>query len=483
MDDVWFAPEERQAIIHDRYDMKIADKAAMSSGLYGECLERNSEKLKTFPELLKDGFFTLYKYLCELNEEEGIDPKYRLNRRLVDEAMKTGDYRILRKNTRHDELASAVGATVLAEEMVKNIDEKTLDQLNKAIGEIERNQEKHGDKKEGEAAGDLEAKGAEALAEAVNALGESLDMAGGAISQSARLSTKKAAGEVERAVELIRAWGLDRGGETKLPIDEALALLRRIRDSEKLLKLGEAIGREKRRAVTAQRLKPRREAAEIYDIELGRDIERVLPSELALMDDESGLDFDRRFVEGALLQYRISETEGKERGPMVVCVDTSYSMVTEVPEREIAAKAFAMGLCEIAVREKREFTGILFGSRGEMRVFEKLNDPRRAADFAEFAFNGGTCFDEALTKAADIVERQQKNADVVFITDGQCDVSKDVMSRIGRAKEVCGMRIYGVLVDRGWGGEVLSGFSDEIVLAGSFSSKAGTYTETVYRAV
>ena len=82
---------------------------------------------------------------------------------------------------------------------------------------------------------------------------------------------------------------------------------------------------------------------EIVSIQIGRDIEHALPSELALLTDpDTALLFDIKFVESRLMCFEMqgqkSEKEEFSReedrtiseqdklGPMVICVDTSGSM-------------------------------------------------------------------------------------------------------------------------------------------------------------
>lgn len=83
---------------------------------------------------------------------------------------------------------------------------------------------------------------------------------------------------------------------------------------------------------------------EIIGIRLGRDIEHMLPSELALLaDPETSILFDLKYVESRLMCFDMqgiqreqqhhqreelrSIKEAAKQGPMVICVDTSSSMI------------------------------------------------------------------------------------------------------------------------------------------------------------
>lgn len=97
---------------------------------------------------------------------------------------------------------------------------------------------------------------------------------------------------------------------------------------------------------------------EIIGIRLGRDLEHVLPSELALLaDHDTSILFDLKYVESSLMCFDMNgiqnihrhvETEEERRikeaekqGPFVICIDTSGSMKGSP---ETVAKAVALSL-------------------------------------------------------------------------------------------------------------------------------------------
>lgn len=498
--DLWEKKRHKNAVVHDRYDEKISEGAAKSSSLYSDSLARNTERLSTYPELLTDAFLALYKYSAETVGPEDMEPGYRVNNQLMKEGMNTGDYRMLRKNTRHDELAAAVGATVLAEEMAKQVPEETKSAAEEAqeahdrAGDAAR---EYSESAEGEDGDDETVEKmrmraeelAEKAGEAEERLQEAMENQASALAQGARKAVRQAEREVEETKDLAQAWGLGPGEAGKMPIEASLALLERIRGSERLKKLTKEIGREIRRALTQRRVMTTKTGAELHDLETGMDLERVLPSELAAMDDPVlGADFDRKLAEGALVQYKVKQKEVESKGPVVCCVDTSSSMRDENPLREIKAKACAMGIAEICKKEKRRFWGVVFSGETfskepQVETFEVTRGPAEAVAFAEKAFWGGTSFDHPLNEALRIIETDERKADIVFITDGQCRVSEEMVSRVEEQRKGRDLKIVGILVDQGWGGEELKRFCDEVILASEFSHDTGRYTEGVYRGI
>lgn len=171
---------------------------------------------------------------------------------------------------------------------------------------------------------------------------------------------------------------------------------------------------------------------EIVGIHLGRDIERALPQELALMaDDETSVLFDMKFVEGRLMCFDMEgrqqieghieeeilvEVEDKEQlGPIIICVDTSGSM-QGTPET--IAKAVTLFMATRAISQNRKCclinfsTGIekldLSGDIGMLKVFE----------FLKRSFHGGTDAAPALMYALELMGNEDyKKADLLMISD------------------------------------------------------------------
>lgn len=184
---------------------------------------------------------------------------------------------------------------------------------------------------------------------------------------------------------------------------------------------------------------------EIVGIKLGRDIERLLPSELALLGDpDTAVLFDLKYIESSLMCFdmhgmqniandvEIEEDrhvqDADQQGPMIVCIDTSGSM-QGMPET--IAKAVALFLAMKAREEKRACYLINFSTSivtldlsGHTGIAELLG-------FLKMSFNGGTdaapALDHALSK---MEEDAYKNADLVIASDF-------VMSTLPEATRLC----------------------------------------------
>ena len=171
---------------------------------------------------------------------------------------------------------------------------------------------------------------------------------------------------------------------------------------------------------------------EIIGLKLGKDLEYVIPSELALMaDPETAILFDLKYLESKLVCFELqgttfqdeqqeitTEVETKEDdkpGPMILCVDTSGSM-SGMPEN--IAKAMSLYLGNKAKAEQRKCFVINFSTGIE--TFE-ISATKGIADLISFlskSFHGGSDAAPALRYALSLCQSENyEKADVLMISD------------------------------------------------------------------
>lgn len=171
---------------------------------------------------------------------------------------------------------------------------------------------------------------------------------------------------------------------------------------------------------------------EIVGIKLGRDIEHALPSELALLSDvDTALLFDLKFVEGQLMSYdlqglqQVEETVEREedqsvetvedKGPMILCIDTSGSMHGE-PEN--IAKAMALFLANKARQQGRACYLINFSTGIETLDLSGSGGLSSLIRFLSASFHGGTDAAPALRHALSMMREQEyEKSDLLMISD------------------------------------------------------------------
>jgi uncharacterized protein with von Willebrand factor type A (vWA) domain len=171
---------------------------------------------------------------------------------------------------------------------------------------------------------------------------------------------------------------------------------------------------------------------EIIGIRLGKDIEHVLPSELALLSDpDTSLLFDIKYLESRLLCFEMQgetlecideEVEVEEAiqekdnlGPMILCVDTSGSM-QGTPES--IAKAMALFLSSQAKAQDRPCYLINFSTG--ISTFELTGSEGIGSliKFLSGSFHGGTDVAPALRHALKIMKDESyQKADILVLSD------------------------------------------------------------------
>ena len=153
---------------------------------------------------------------------------------------------------------------------------------------------------------------------------------------------------------------------------------------------------------------------------------------------------------------------------MIVCLDGSSSMAGD---KEIWSKAVTLTLLEIARRQRRLFRYICFSSAETPLQILDLNPrehyeikAKNVLDLAEYFPGGGTDFQTPLDAALECLEQSRfKKGDIVFITDGECQVTPEWAEQFRRQKEILGFSLFSILIDVGSSSlGTLKEFSDRI---------------------
>ena len=165
-------------------------------------------------------------------------------------------------------------------------------------------------------------------------------------------------------------------------------------------------------------------------------------------------DFYRRFLDQELIQYSLRGVEEKGKGPMIVCLDGSSSMSGD---KEIWSKAVALTLLEIARKQRRLFRSICFSSAETPLQVLDMNprdryevETKTIMDLAEYFPGGGTDFQKPLDAALECLgESRFKKGDIIFITDGECQVDPEWAEQFREEKERLGFSLFSILIDMG----------------------------------
>lgn len=167
---------------------------------------------------------------------------------------------------------------------------------------------------------------------------------------------------------------------------------------------------------------------------------------LLAYEDDDRLDDDRPRLE-ARPRPQPRPTPRLERGPMLVCVDTSGSMRGGA---EAVAKAVVLEAARSAHAQGRACHVFAFGGPDEVLEFTVALDVDGVARLAQFlgqGFGGGTDICGPLERAiARLDETGWQHADLLIATDGEFGATPAVAGRLRAACGERGLRVQAVLI-------------------------------------
>lgn len=417
----------RNCVRHDAFDRMAYEEIYSQAKELQDLTEQGVKMMGTFASLGEDVFFSLYKTNPELIGQDDIEEKCILNYEMVSKLMESQSYQDLKQYTQLDELGSGLGSKALLEALLKQIQQdRSLKEAVQKINEVVEQQETI----------------------TVEETGRILLGMQNSVRQAVEFAIDKAVFVVEELENVITSWGLNQGEFRKLPYDKKLEFLQVLRSQQKFKDMTRLVGRM-RNIATGSRKAKLQNRIELHSITQGADINHVLPQELlALRRPALKLDFYRRMMERQLLQYDLNHREYIGQGPIIALIDTSSSMRGE---REVWSKAVALGLAEIAEKERRAFSYALFASRkNELRTDDfqiGQRSPDKLMKLATEFIGGGTNFEQPLNWAVNkINESKFKKADIVMITDGECAIDDSFLKELLKAKVQKEFRVYSILI-------------------------------------
>jgi uncharacterized protein with von Willebrand factor type A (vWA) domain len=370
----------RFALVVDRFDID-----------HGKVLWKDREDGDVIsPEDLSD-FFVCAFVEEPLFEEWSLAPR---RQEFIRTMMDSPEYAELRVDTELNVVASNIAANRFADAWVK------------LKGKDERR--KRGERKPGDVDGDL-----------LGAVDDALEEAEEEVS------------EMKDGLYALEAMG-GPGIKTGVMADpkKVVALWERIKKDPQLRKICENAGRFRLAARSKQKSKTVHGVDEVAGVELGGDLQKIVPEELALLvDPDFELDSMRRLVEDEMMQVEMHGREYLGKGPICLVVDESGSMSgTKVH----TAKALCLAMAWVARHQKR-WCCLIGYSGGEMGNLLALPwnawNEDKLCDWLTHFYGAGSMLDVPLDRMAQFWQKVRPPAgktDVIFITDAQCNINQRV---------------------------------------------------------
>ena len=520
-------PDNVSWVESDSYDRAVYQKLRAASPSLRTLEESGAPLLPHFDALLRDLFCALFKYNVVFFKTDDVLPSAAVNRELLT-ALHSGELaNLLREATVLDEGQAGLATVLLGEGALRVLkSEKPLTRrdlldvwnVEKQEALVQERIDEARNAKELAEQADI----AEDISQEVKALLEQTAerMASQARAEETRLRRQAkqlnqdlsrvhtethnrflkeaitVAQNLDDATQEAEAWGLAVGGGHQSSPGRQIELGKRLAGNDKLKKLAKMVGRMKHHALALRRKSFERTNDEVFEVGVGAELSRLLPSELAgLRHPLLRKDFIRRFVDNELLQYDLRGVEEQGKGPLIVCLDGSSSMLGD---KEIWAKALTLTLLEIARRERRLFRAICFSSADAPLYSVDLNAGVRheaamdkVMELAEYFPGGGTDFEKPLDAALACIKEETcpasarrgrtrflfqgsrfQRGDIVFITDGECRVHADWAERFATQKNALGFSLFSILIDVGTSSlGSLTPFSDRITSVSQLTSE------------
>lgn len=136
-----------------------------------------------------------------------------------------------------------------------------------------------------------------------------------------------------------------------------------------------------------------------------------------------------------------------QRGPIVVCLDTSGSMAG-APEQ--IAKAVVLQALRTAQRERRGCRLIAFGGAGELVERDLAAGSaglHALLDLLGQGFDGGTDVEGPIERAIETVhDAAWAGADLLIVSDGEFGCTRTTLERLDTARADLGLHVQGILI-------------------------------------
>ena len=303
-----------------------------------------------------------------------------------------------------------------------------------------------------------------------------------------------------------RYWDLSQEPWKDTTFDVIEAYDKLLQNEKELQKLADLLGKMRqaeveteeeiyeRVEVKQQIRKDPNQRAEITEIRTGDDLSNMEVSEISLLSDQDTETlFLKKFAEKNLLvkgfedQVSVNSSKVlyetnqkvklKEKGPFIVCVDTSGSMEGK-PEQ--IAKVLCFAILKMASKENRRAFLINFSTG--IKTIDLLDVSRNLdalADFLTFSFHGGTDISLALHEAIQKLKSEEyEHADVLVISDFiMYKIEKDLVDGMEYTKHHLGTQYHNITLNDQANTEILDLFDNHWV----YDPKEKRVVKSVYR--
>jgi uncharacterized protein with von Willebrand factor type A (vWA) domain len=465
--------DQENAVEHDSFDDLSYELLQDTVPALKKSMKNVANEHDYVPPAYQDLFNLLHGGDPEFVDYASMKEGYDANHEMLENMFGTPEFEELRKETAFDEYATAFtmlsmeddikeafGRTKDAREARKQAME-ALAQAQQALSQALQNAQQSQQQGQGQAqAGQGLQKAlsqAEAAAQAAAAAQMAQQQAAQHGAQALQGAAKQAQKDLNEEEQAASAYGIGPGQLQVMPWEERRALTAELNHG-KLKKLADMIGSWRMYADAERRRSIAKHPSEMFDVELGNNISRLVSTEInSIAIPELEDLFWLRYANQGLMQWQERGPMSMGKGPIILVCDESGSMGAPVDRegntREMWSKAIGLALADQARRGKRDFYYIGFASGYEQWRLDFPNGEtpiEKVKQFATHFFCGGTEYTRPLTMALEIMrehaEAGRPRPDIVFVTDDDCRVPDEFVENWRTARDEMGMTVYGVQI-------------------------------------
>ena len=476
-----FEPEEKAATDYvfrsTKLERSIYEDLRGRDQVLDQIEQSASGMLPTFPVLSQDIFQSFYSLMPRKNDVDSLSTAARkFHAPILDHVMENEDYRTIKTICEGKELPAYEAASEFIERTAGELEElleklggdknalNTLEKLEQSgkkarqnladlLEQFRRSKEENPTLERAVVAAANQAESKRRQVEAVDKMisastAKNKDAVSCAIAGALKAAAEKA-GEVR---EILGVWGNDAGTMERSEVNAEL--LSMVRSSEVLKDITKYLGRFREILARGKRNSYAYGRGEKYSLELGRDLSRAITSELSMLAAPETVPlFLRKYQQGRIKQYQRREPIYKGSGDIICCLDESTSTEGACAQW---GKAVALTLLEIAEGGGRSFALIHFSGPGRFQtdLFRPGSyTPQDKMRAAETFLDGGTDFRTPMEEALRLMREDGfENADIVFITDGECKLPAEYTEYLCQQQALRRFSVTGVLLDEGSAG-------------------------------
>jgi len=261
---------------------------------------------------------------------------------------------------------------------------------------------------------------------------------------------EKSVDAIDHFTDTIVTLGIHEDSLSTLGFDDVIAMHRRFK-SPQFIDFINRVGRNKLYAQKLQYKKRHAAAIPIEKVTTSHHLDLMIDDEfigLALDIEAFENDFYDRFLQDSLLTFELITQRDRRKGPIILCYDGSGSMEGQKIEE---TRAHIISIMEIARIQRRKLVLIQFASRTEPLYIKTINPlfakAQDVLDVLDSFICGGTDFEKPLSKAIEFIQSDpRRKSDILFITDGQCEIRKQFKTFFMALKRERKFKLYTIIM-------------------------------------